>query len=54
MYSDSLDVDYQQVTLYHGNYTKFVEQKKLDRERREKEIAGQQKEIAEMAQLPTT
>ena len=42
-----LDVDYQQVTLYRGNYTQFVEQKRLERERREKEIAGREKEIAQ-------
>ena len=41
-----LDVDYQTVTLYHGNYTDFLEQKVEDRERREKEIEGRQKEIA--------
>jgi ATPase subunit of ABC transporter with duplicated ATPase domains len=41
-----LDVDYQTVTLYHGNYTKFLESKQQDRERREKEIEGRQKEIA--------
>jgi len=41
-----LDVDYQTVTLYHGNYTDFVEQKRGDRERKEKEIEGRQKEIA--------
>ena len=41
-----LDVDYQTVTLYKGNYTSFVEQKIEDRERREKEIEGRQKEIA--------
>ena len=40
-----LDVDYQQVTLYHGNYTQFLESKKAERERREKEIASQQREI---------
>ncbi|MEX2284337.1 MAG: ABC-F family ATP-binding cassette domain-containing protein [Gemmatimonadota bacterium] len=42
-----LDVDYQQVTLYHGNYTKFVAAKQDERERREKEIAGQKREIAQ-------
>jgi ATPase subunit of ABC transporter with duplicated ATPase domains len=42
-----LDVDYQQVTLYHGNYTKFVTAKLEERERREKEIAGQKREIAQ-------
>jgi ATPase subunit of ABC transporter with duplicated ATPase domains len=44
--SHILDVDYETVTLYHGNYTHFMEQKRSDRERREKEIAGRQKEIA--------
>jgi ATPase subunit of ABC transporter with duplicated ATPase domains len=44
--SHILDVDYQTVTLYHGDYTHFIEQKRSDRERREKEIAGRQKEIA--------
>ncbi len=41
-----LDVDYQTVTLYHGNYTEFLEQKVENRERKEKEIEGRQKEIA--------
>jgi ATPase subunit of ABC transporter with duplicated ATPase domains len=41
-----LDVDYSTVTLYHGNYSAFLEQKVEDRERREKEIEGRQKEIA--------
>jgi ATPase subunit of ABC transporter with duplicated ATPase domains len=41
-----LDVDYQTVTLYRGNYSEFVEQKVEDRERREKEIEGRLKEIA--------
>ena len=41
-----LDVDYETVTLYHGNYTQFVEDKKSERERREKEIEARQKEIA--------
>jgi len=41
-----LDVDYETVTLYKGNYTAFVDQKKADRERREKEIEGREKEIA--------
>jgi ATPase subunit of ABC transporter with duplicated ATPase domains len=41
-----LDVDYQTVTLYHGNYSDFLEQKVEDRERKEKEIEGRQKEIA--------
>jgi ATPase subunit of ABC transporter with duplicated ATPase domains len=37
-----LDVDYATVTLYHGNYTQFGEQKVAERERREKEIEGRQ------------
>ncbi len=41
-----LDVDYQTITLYKGNYTAFLEQKRSDRERREKEIEGRKKEIA--------
>ena len=41
-----LDVDYQTVTLYHGNYSDFLVQKVEDRERKEKEIEGRQKEIA--------
>jgi ATPase subunit of ABC transporter with duplicated ATPase domains len=41
-----LDVDYQTVTLYHGNYSHFLVAKREDRERREKEIEGRQKEIA--------
>ena len=41
-----LDVDYQTVTLYHGNYSDFLVQKVEDRDRKEKEIEGRQKEIA--------
>jgi ATPase subunit of ABC transporter with duplicated ATPase domains len=41
-----LDVDYQTVTLYRGNYSAFLDQKHADRERREKEIEGRLKEIA--------
>ncbi|HEX8246325.1 MAG TPA: ABC-F family ATP-binding cassette domain-containing protein, partial [Longimicrobium sp.] len=41
-----LDVDYQTVTLYRGNYSDFLVQKVEDRERKEKEIEGRQKEIA--------
>jgi ATPase subunit of ABC transporter with duplicated ATPase domains len=41
-----LDVDYQTVTLYYGNYSDFLVQKVEDRERKEKEIEGRQKEIA--------
>src|SRR5690606_10675654 len=42
-----LDVDYQTVTLYHGNYSEFIENKREERERREKDIESRQKEIAE-------
>jgi ATPase subunit of ABC transporter with duplicated ATPase domains len=41
-----LDVDYGTVTLYPGNYTRFLEAKREDRERREKEIASREREIA--------
>jgi len=41
-----LDVDYETVTLYHGNYTEFLEAKQSERGRREKEIAGREREIA--------
>jgi ATPase subunit of ABC transporter with duplicated ATPase domains len=41
-----LDVDYQTVTLYHGNYSDFLVQKVENRDRKEKEIEGRQKEIA--------
>ena len=41
-----LDIDYETVTLYHGNYTAFLEEKRHERERREKDIAGQEREIA--------
>lgn len=41
-----LDVDYETVTLYHGNYTAFLEQKRAERERREKENEGRLREIA--------
>ena len=41
-----LDVDYQTVQLYHGNYSYFRRAKVEERERREKEIASREKEIA--------
>jgi ATPase subunit of ABC transporter with duplicated ATPase domains len=46
-----LDVDYETVRLYRGNYSTFVEDKVTDRERREKEIEGRQKEIANLQQF---
>ena len=41
-----LDVDYESVTLYHGDYTTFLEAKQAERERREKGIAAREREIA--------
>jgi ATPase subunit of ABC transporter with duplicated ATPase domains len=41
-----LDVDYETVTLYHGNYSAFTVAKAEERTRREKEIATREKEIA--------
>jgi ATPase subunit of ABC transporter with duplicated ATPase domains len=42
-----LDVDYETVTLYHGDYSSFEEQKVANRERKEAEIERQEKKIAE-------
>lgn len=44
--SDTLDVDYETITHYPGDYDYFLERKQVDRETREKEIAKRQKEIA--------
>jgi len=41
-----LDVDYQRVTLYAGNYTRFEKAKEEARQRKEAEIAKREKEIA--------
>jgi len=41
-----LDVDYETVTLYHGNYTQFLQTRQDERARREKAIEAQEKEIA--------
>jgi ATPase subunit of ABC transporter with duplicated ATPase domains len=41
-----LDVDYETVTLYRGNYDAFTKAKKEERARREKEIEAREKEIA--------
>jgi ATPase subunit of ABC transporter with duplicated ATPase domains len=41
-----LDVDYETVTLYPGNYGDFLVAKQAERERREKEIASREREIA--------
>lgn len=44
--TDILDVDYQTVTLYKGDYSAFLKAKVEERERREKDIAGREREIA--------
>ncbi len=41
-----LDVDYETVLAYSGNYTRFLGAKAAERERREKEIAVREREIA--------
>ena len=41
-----LDVDYETVTAYPGNYRAFLGSKTAEHERREKEIASREKEIA--------
>jgi ATPase subunit of ABC transporter with duplicated ATPase domains len=41
-----LDVDYETILLYHGNYSDFVDQKQEERDRKEHAIARQEKEIA--------
>ena len=41
-----LDVDYETVTLYHGNYNAFLQAKQSERERRGKDIAAREREIA--------
>jgi ATPase subunit of ABC transporter with duplicated ATPase domains len=40
-----LDVDYETVTQYGGNYTTFLQAKQSERSRREKEIASREREI---------
>ena len=42
-----VDLDYQTIVVYPGNYQDFTRAKREDRERREKEIAKREKEIAE-------
>jgi ATPase subunit of ABC transporter with duplicated ATPase domains len=41
-----LDVDYETILLYHGNYSKFVESKVEERDRKETEIEKREAEIA--------
>ncbi len=49
--SHILDVDYQTVTLYGGNYDDFLRGKQEERDRREKEIASREREIAHHQQF---
>jgi ATPase subunit of ABC transporter with duplicated ATPase domains len=42
-----LDVDYERITLYRGNYNDFTAAKQGDRERMEAEIGKREKEIAD-------
>ncbi|ANM28395.1 ABC transporter ATP-binding protein [Acidobacteria bacterium Mor1] len=42
-----VDVDYERVTVYKGNYNDFVEAKQTDRDRMEAEIGKREKEIAD-------
>ena len=46
-----LDVDYETVLSYRGNYTAFVEAKRAERERRIKEITARKREIAHHQQF---
>ncbi|MEY2934087.1 MAG: hypothetical protein RL033_4836 [Pseudomonadota bacterium] len=43
----TLDVDYETIKAYTGNYTSFVEQRQAVREQKEKEIANAEKILAE-------
>jgi ATPase subunit of ABC transporter with duplicated ATPase domains len=45
--SHILDIDYQTVTTYVGNYASFVTAKEAERQRREAEIAKREKQIAD-------
>jgi len=45
--SHVLDVDYQTIKIYTGNYTSFVEQRLAVREQKEREIANTEKILAE-------
>lgn len=46
-----LDVDYETVLAYPGNYARFAGAKQAERERREKEIAARRREIAHHQQF---
>ncbi|MDH3296861.1 MAG: ATP-binding cassette domain-containing protein [Gemmatimonadota bacterium] len=49
--SHILDVDYETVTLYHGDYAHFQRAKVEERERREKEITEREREITHHQQF---
>ncbi len=49
--TDILDVDYETVLLYPGNYTEFDRAKHSERERKEREAAKREKEIAHHRQF---
>jgi len=44
--TDILDVDYESVRLYPGNYSQFEQAKQTNRERKEKELTKREKEIS--------
>jgi ATPase subunit of ABC transporter with duplicated ATPase domains len=44
--TDIIDVDYERLTLYRGNYDDFVKAKHAERERKEREIEQREQEIA--------
>ena len=46
-----LDIDYETVQLYRGDYTAFLAAKQAERTRREKEIANREREIAHHQQF---
>ncbi len=46
-----VDVDYERVTLYRGNYNDFERAKREERERKEKEIDKREKEISDHARF---
>ncbi len=46
-----LDIDYETVTTYKGNYDDYLSRKKEDQERREKELANREREIAHHRQF---